>query len=131
MTVGSKVQGCIAAKEREKLIAICIYNLSEVDSRIEIPVSAWAGRDIEVFSSFTVVKIGSKNNYSFIFTEGWIENNARFIINDMRIGKELSYDIEVVVNQREKGQYLKLPKAVLNKFGTVNLDKENQKIIFE
>ncbi len=103
-----------------------IYDLRNIKNAVISEEAA-----LELLKSGAISKTDFLGDISRALGDGWIENNARFIINDMRIGKELKYDVEVVVNRREKGQYLKLPKAVLNKFGTVKLDKENQKIIFE
>ncbi len=85
---------------------------------------------LELLKSGAISKTDFMGDPERVLGEGRIERNARFLINDLRIGSVVRYDIEVSV-QKSKNNALELPKGVLSRFGEVTLNKEKQEIIFE
>lgn len=65
-----------------------------------------------------------------VLVGGTISKNARFIINDLRIGGKSTYDITVIVDHTYKLP-LTIPASVMQDLGDYTIDKERRMLFFE
>ena len=77
-----------------------------------------------------ITKDDFEGNPEKVLAGGTIANNAKFVIDDLKIGLRSEYDIRVTVDTKYDLP-LTIPASILKKFGEYTIDQENKVILFE
>jgi hypothetical protein len=103
---------------------VVILNESE-----RIPVISLTSA-LELLKAGYITKDDFEGNPDKVLAGGTIARNAKFIINDLKIGTRTEYDIRVTVDANYDLP-LTIPSSLMKRYGDYTIDREKNMIFFE
>ncbi|MCF8302213.1 MAG: OmpA family protein [Bacteroidales bacterium] len=119
--------------KRGEFLVNCIingYNAQFVYDEFDRGFNISLEKGLELLNKGAINKEDFEGDPEEILAEGTIANNAKVIIETLRIGDETLNDVTAYISHRLQVP-LAIGKSTLQELGKIKVDEKNQKIIFE